>query len=173
MENILKFSEFIKEAKEVQNKKDTKKDKGVELLKKLLKSKTLIASNENWPEEKGIYSFAGIKKYFKDNGLTNNDADQAINSLQNERGGELKSIRVKNYYYDESYPYLYISLSKVEAEEAKKKMENWSKEKSKPEIEKKKELAKKADETKKVKAEEAKMKREKKPTVAKKTIRKK
>lgn len=172
--NVLKFADFIKEAKEAQEAKETKKDKAVELLKKLLKSKTVVEMSEKWPEEKGAYSLAGIKRYFKDNGLTNNDAEQAVNKLQNEKGGELKSISVKNYHYGDSHPYFYITLSKEDADMAKKKMEDWSKEGAKPEIEKKKELAKKAEEAKKEKAAEAKAKREKKPTeVKKKIVRKK
>jgi hypothetical protein len=174
MGNIMKFGEFIKEAKEAQSKGETKKDKSIELLTKLLKSKTKIEMGDKWPTEQGIYSLAGIKRYFKDNGLTNNDADQAVNKLQADKKSEIKSVSVKNHHYGDTYPYFYISLSKSEADEAKKKMEDWSKEVAKPEIEKKKEMAKRAEEVKKSKAEEAKAKREKKPTaVKKKVVRKK
>lgn len=173
---ILKFGQFIKEAKEAQeaqDKKETKKDKSIDLLKKLLKSKTTIEMSDKWPVEKALYSLSGIKKYFKDNGLTNNDADQAIHKLQSEKGGELKSVSVKNHYYGDSHPYYYITLSKEEAEVAKKKMEDWSKENSKAEIEKKKEISKKAEEGKKSKAEEMKAKRAKATTTTKKTVKRK
>lgn len=162
--DVLKFHEFINEAKEAQaqDKVETKKDKSTELLTKLLKSKTKIEMSDKWPTEQGIYSLAGIKRYFKDNGLTNNDADQAVNKLQGDKKSEMKSIKVKNFYYGDNYPYFYISLSDSDAEMAKKKMEDWSKEQAKPEIQKKKELAKKDEEVKKLKAEESKAKRTKK-----------
>jgi hypothetical protein len=165
--DVLKFEEFIKEAKEAQDKVESKKDKSVELLTKLLKSKTKIEMSDKWPTEQGIYSLSGVKRYFKDNGLTNNDADQAVNKLQGDKKSGIKSVKVKNFHYGETYPYFYISLSDSEATEAKKKMEDWSKEQAKPEIEKKKELSKKEEAVKKLKAEESKAKRARKTTTPK------
>lgn len=130
---VLKFVEFITEAKS--------KDKNalVELLLKLLQDKPLVKlTGGNFPDEKDAYSLAGVKKYFKDNGFTAQDADDAYYYLNQdkEKKSKVKTLRVKNLFYNEVYPYDYMDLTSNEVSVVKNRIENLSKESSKSEIEK-------------------------------------
>lgn len=130
---VLKFVEFITEAKS--------KDKNalVELLLKLLQDKPLVKlTGGNFPDEKDAYSLAGVKKYFKDNGFTAQDADDAYYYLNQdkEKKSKVKTLRAKNLFYNEVYPYDYMDLTSNEVSVVKNRIENLSKESSKSEIEK-------------------------------------
>lgn len=130
---VLKFVEFITEAKS--------KDKNalVELLLKLLQDKPLVKlTGGNFPDEKDAYSLSGVKKYFKDNGFTAQDADDAYYYLNQDKDkkSKVKTIRVKNSFYNEVYPYDYMGLTSEEVLRVKNRLEGLSKENSKSEIEK-------------------------------------
>lgn len=139
---IRRFDDFITEAK---------KDKNtvVELFVKLLKEKPLVKlDSKSFPDERGIYSLAGIKKYFKEHGCTNADADDAIYHIEATKEFKTKYkvgyIKVKNHHYNESYPYYYIDMTEDQANKVKESLEKMSQEKSKPMIAKKEEVKKAA-----------------------------
>ena len=182
--NVLKFNQFVNEAK-------ADKNTSIDLLIKLLKEKPEIKMGNTFPDEKGAYSIAGIKKYFKENGLSTEDADDILYRLHNEKEFKAKyktsSFNAKNYYYDGNYPYRYMDLTDEEVSKIKAKLESESKEQAKPKIQQRIDVKKKSENTKKAKEEAkelGKAKRSveratpkktaaKKPTPAKKTAPKK
>lgn len=163
---ILNFDDFVNEAK-----KD--KDESIELLLKFFKEKPSIKfDSKSFPDEKDIYTLAGVKKYFRDKGFTNKDADDAIYHVRNNKEYKQHKIEIayaKNYHYDKQQPYLYMNLSKDQVDKAVEKLEAASKEMSKGEIEKR-EILKKKPAAKKATAKKA---TEKKPTTARKTTTRK
>lgn len=139
---VLKFEDFINEAK-----KD--KDSTINLLVKILTDKPLIELNsKTFPDEKGAYTLSGLKKYFKSKGFTSGDVDDAFYTIDNNKEYKnkykIEYFNVKNYCYDQSYPYHYMGLSKSQADKLKDELTEKSKEMAKPEIEKKVALKKKA-----------------------------
>lgn len=130
---VLKFIEFINEAKA--------KDKKIiiDLLFKLLEDKPKIKlDSKTYPDEKDAYSLAGIKKYFKEHGLTSGDADDAFYYLEEDKESKakVKHFVAKNFNYSQNVPYNYVGLTSTQVEKLKSKIEAESKELAKPEIEK-------------------------------------
>lgn len=139
---VKRYNQFINEAK-----KDDAKE---EILKMLNSNPTVTMSNDKWPTEKGIYSQAGMIRYLKDK-YNNNQVLNALHDIKNDKKSGIKHIMVKNYYYNESYPYYYIGLTEAEAKEAKEKYEEKNEVVNKKTIDKRKETkvaAKKAAEEK-------------------------
>lgn len=131
---IRKYDEFVNESK---------KEDCIEALKKMLKSKPKVSLgkptdkrfndfSENYPDVKGIYSLASMKRYLTGKGFTKNNVDKALVDLQKDKEYDLKSINVKNYLYkNQNVPHYYIDLTKQEATEIKKDLEGKSKEMNK------------------------------------------
>lgn len=145
---ILKFYEFINEAR---------KDKAtlVETLVKLLTDKPTVKTKSM--EHKDIYSMAAIVQYFKDNDMTNQNANDALHGLQNSRElkSKLKNIRVKDFKNNTTYPYYYMDLTDAKAESTKKKIEEKLKKEAEPELAKRAEMRKKSAAAAKEKKEKA------------------
>lgn len=151
---ILKFTEFLFEAK------GKNKDESIDLLLKFFKEKPLIKfDSKTFPDEKDIYTLAGIKKYFVEKGLEKGDVDSALYTIRNNKEYKQHKVEIayaKNYHYDKQQPYLYIDLSKDQANKAVEKLEAASKEMSKGETEKREAVKKKAPEKKTTKTTERK-----------------
>jgi hypothetical protein len=134
---ILKFGNFINEAKK-------NKDEIVEILTRLFKDKISVKTTNM--TQKGLYSMSGIMSYFKEKGLSSQNATDALYAYQNtaDLKKDLKSISVKDYKNNTSNPYYYTSITKEEAEKIKEKIELDSKESSKAEIDKRAQAKKRA-----------------------------
>jgi len=156
---IFKFHEFLAEAR-----KDKKSL--TDLLEDLLTKKPSVKVGD--VSQKGIYSLSGIINFFKDNGMTLQNATDAIYAYQNDRGlkGKMKSVSIKDFKNKSSYPYYYMDLTEAEANKIKEEIESKNKEKAAPEIAKRQELKKKASAA-------AKEKKERKTTTRKKPTDKK
>jgi hypothetical protein len=132
---ILKFYEFINEAR---------KDKAtlMDTLVKLLTDKPTVKTKSM--DHKDIYSMSAITQYFKDNGMTNQNATDALYSIQNDRElkSKLKNISVKDFKNNVSNPYYYMDLAESKAISAKKKIEEISKKEAEPQLAKKAEVKK-------------------------------
>jgi hypothetical protein len=140
---VKRYDSFITEAK-----KDDAKE---EIIKMLNSKPTVTMSNENWPTEKDIYTQAGVCRYLKDK-YTSSQVLGALNDIKNDKKIELKSIRVKNFHYNENYPYFYLGLSEEEAQKVKEKYEEKNEVANKETITKRKEVkaaSKKATDEKK------------------------
>jgi hypothetical protein len=163
---VLNFNDFINEAKK-------NKDESIELLLKFFKEKPSIKfDSKSFPDEKDIYTLAGIKKYFRDKGFDNKDVDDALYHIRTNKEYKQHKVEIsyaKNYHYDKQQPYLYMNLSKDQVDKAVEKLEAASKEMSKGEIEKR-ETVKKKPVAKKTTAKKT---TEKKPTTARKTTTRK
>ena len=160
--NILKFNEFVNESKASE-----KKDKNTDIVISMLKDKPVVKiESETYPDQKDAYSLAGIKKYCKEKGVSSADVDAVINKLQNDKESDLKTIKIKNFHYNEMNPHFYIGLTEDKVKKVKDDLEAESKEMSKPEIAKKDAIKKKVEAI-------AKEKKEKKAPVAKKATAKK
>jgi hypothetical protein len=127
---VKKYGEFINESK--------KDDAQSEIIKMLEDKPTVTMSSEKWPTEKGIYSQAGIIKFLKGK-FSNNQVLNALHDIKNDKKIGLKSIKVKNFEYNENYPYYYLGLSESEAKDIKDKYEE------KNEIDNKKTINKRAE----------------------------
>lgn len=130
---IKKFDQFILEAK-------GKKEDNTSLVIKLLDEKPTIKMTEQ--DEKGAYSLAAIKKYFRENGKTNDQADEAIYTLNKSKSTQLDHVSVKSFKFNGSIPLYYKGLTKEESLKIKEDYEEKSKEINKDFIEKKKEVKK-------------------------------
>lgn len=141
---ILKFTEFLFEAK------GKNKEELINLLFKFLEQKPKVEKTGNYPSEKGAYNRASVKKYFRDNGFTSEDADSALYYIENDKTKKekLKSFSAKNYHYDQSVVYYYTDLTESEVQKIKAKLEEDSKEISKSAIEKRESVKKKVPEKK-------------------------
>ncbi len=138
---VKRYNQFINEAK-----KDDAKE---EILKMLNSNPTVTMSSKNWPTEKSAYSQAGIIAYLKGKYTT----DQVLNALHDLKADKkvgVKHILVKNYHYNENYPYYYIGLTEAEAKDAKEKYEE------KNEVDNKDFIAKKKEDKSPAKKEEVK-----------------
>ena len=102
---IVKYSEFVI------NETKKSKDASLDLIKMIEDKPNVDMANPKWPNEKGIYSQAGMIKYFKGK-YTTDDVLGAIHLLTNDKTIKLENIKVKNYFYKESLPYYYVGLSK-------------------------------------------------------------
>mgnify|MGYP003403598800 FL=1 len=127
---IKKFDDFIFEAK-------SKKEDNTSLLLRLFNDKPTVKTSSK--DEKGAYSLSGIKKFFRDNGKTNDQADDAFYQISNDKSVKVGSISVKDYKFDENLPHFYIGLGKEEASKIKEDYEKSGLESNKETIEKKKE----------------------------------
>ena len=80
--------------------------------------------------QKDIYSTAAIIQYFKDQGLTSQNATDALNAFQNDKElkKDLKSISIRDTKLKANYPYFYKKLSDTEANKIKEKIEKSLKE---------------------------------------------
>lgn len=164
---IKKFDDFIFEAK-------SKKEDNTSLLLRLFNDKPTVKTSSK--DEKGAYSLSGIKKFFRDNGKTNGQADDAFYQLSNEKSSKINSISVKDYKFDENLPHFYIGLGKEEVSKIKEDYEKGGLENNKETIEKKKEakrLQVAAAKEKKVKksAKSASKSKEKAPSTAKSVVK--
>jgi hypothetical protein len=143
---ILKFYEFINEAR---------KDKAtlIDTLVKLLTDKPTVKTKSM--DHKDIYSMAAIVQYFKDNEMTNQNANDAIHGLQNSRElkSKLKYVRVKDFKNNTTYPYYYMDLTDAKAESVKKKIEEKLKKEAEPELAKRAEARRKSAAAAKEKSE--------------------
>ena len=81
---------------------------------KMLQNKPEVKTSEEWPDEIGLYTFAGIKKYMRSKGYSNDMVDQAMYQLQNDKVLNLKHIKIYNKRYKKDYPYFYRDLSEKE-----------------------------------------------------------
>jgi hypothetical protein len=146
---ILKFYEFINEAR---------KDKAtlIDTLVKLLTDKPTVKTKSM--DHKDIYSMAAIVQYFKDNEMTNQNANDALHGLQNSRElkSKLKYIRVKDIKNKTTNPYYYMDLTDAKAESVKKKIEEKLKKEAEPELAKRAELKRKYSASAKEKIEKKK-----------------
>ena len=167
---VLKYSQFINEAKKDKNAM-------VDLLVKMLKDKPKIEMSKTSPSEKDAYTIAGIKKYFEEHGMTKQNADDALYHVANDKEfreikSTIKHFSAKNYNHDRTYPYHYIDLTTEEVSKLKEKIETESREQAKPELEKrdmvKKKVAGVAKEKEAKKAEAKKAKADDKTTERKK-----
>ena len=156
---IFKFHEFIAEAK-----KDKKSI--VDLLRDLLTKKPAVKVGDM--THKGIYPQSAIINFFKENGMTLQNATDAMYAYNNDRDlkGKMKYVQVKNFKTKSNYPYYYMDLTEAEANKIKEEIESKNKEKAAPEIAKRQELKKKASAA-------AKEKKERKTTTRKKATDKK
>lgn len=146
-----KYVEFITESK---------KDDCVDALKKMLKSKPKVTDrgkstdkyddySGRYPDVKGIYPMSAMKKYLKDKGFTTSNVDAALNVLQNDKEYDLKTIKVKNFFGNETVPHFYSDLSETEAKDIKKGLEQKSKEMNEDMIKKRAEQKKSLDKNQK------------------------
>jgi len=133
---VIKFTEFLNEAK---------KDKKVliDTLTDLLTKKPSVKLTGT--TQKDIYSIAGIIQYFKDNGMSQQNANDAIYTYQNDRElkKNLKHVSIKDFKNGGSYPFYYLNISDSDVKALKDKIEKDGKEKAAPLIAKKEEMKKK------------------------------
>lgn len=128
---VVKYSDFlILEAKK-------QKEEVEQGILGMLDKKPEVETSKWWPNEKGIYSQAGIIRYFKDR-FTDSQISGALNDL----GSKIKHINVKNSEYKSNYPYYFVGLSSDEANKIKAKYEEEDKEKLKAKPAAKKPVAK-------------------------------
>ena len=174
---ILKFTEFINEARK--SKKEI-----TDVLGELFSKKPAVKVSDK--TQKGIYSLAGIIQYFKDNGMSSQNATDALyhfdkefakrekeelnkttddKNAKEELTKKIKNVSVEDSKLGKKYPYYYVDLTKEEADKIKSELEKDSKEKAAPELAKRAEMRKKS-------AALSKEKKEKKPTTSKTSTRK-
>ena len=112
---------------------EARKDKKflIETLDDLLTKKVSVEMKTGL-SQKDIYSTAAIIQYFKDQGLTSQNATDALNAFQNDKElkKDLKSITIRDSKLKANYPYFYKKLSDAEANKIKEKIEKSSKEMS-------------------------------------------
>ena len=110
---------------------EARKDKKflIDTLDDLLTKKVSVEM-KNGLSQKDIYSTAAIIQYFKDQGLTSQNATDALNSFQNDKElkKDLKSISIRDSKLKANYPYFYKKLSDTEANKIKEKIEKSLKE---------------------------------------------
>ena len=157
---ILKFTDFINEARK--SKKEI-----TDVLGELFSKKKAVKVSDK--TQKGIYSLAGIIQYFKDNGMSSQNATDALHAYNNDKKlkDTIENVEVLDYKLNKKYPYYYAieHVTKEQADEIKSELEKDSKEKAAPELAKRAEMRKKS-------AALSKEKKEKKPTTSKTYTRK-
>ena len=94
---VLRFSDFINEAR-----KD--KETLVDTLIKLLNNKPSVKTSK--VTYKDVYSMSAIIQYFKDNNMSNQNATDALHTIQNskEYKSKLKSISIRDYKIKQIIP---------------------------------------------------------------------
>ena len=152
---ILKFTDFINEARK--SKKEI-----TDVLGELFSKKPAVKVSDK--TQKGIYSLAGIIQYFKDNGMSSQNATDALyhfdkefakrekeelNKTTDDKNDKKLTKKIKNVSVEDSklgkkYPYYYVDLTKEQADEIKSELEKDSKEKAAPELAKRAEIRKKS-----------------------------
>ena len=153
---ILKCSEFLLESLQTDAN---------DALLKMLKDKPLVKM-DNLPDEKDIYSIAGMKTYLKDHKGSN--IDLSLNKLQNEKELNLQVVRSYNPLWKKKVPYWYINLSKEKAEKIAEDYSKESLEKNKKTIEDEK--SKKLSNAKSIAAKKELKKKKTTPTKERKPI---
>lgn len=110
---------------------EARKDKKflIDTLDDLLTKKVSVEMKSGL-SQKDIYSTAAIIQYFKDQGLTSQNATDALNAFQNDKElkKDLKSISIRDTKLKANYPYFYKKLSDTEANKIKEKIEKSLKE---------------------------------------------
>lgn len=152
---VLKFFDFITEAKK------NEKSVLISSLIKFLNDKPEVKLNSKaYPDEKGAYSLAGIKKHFKSLGMSDSEADDAMHYAKNDKEvkkqTKIESFSIKNFSHKVDVVYYFIGLSDTEVEKIKESYRKDSMDKAKPEIEKKAQIAKKNIEAAKARTTERK-----------------
>ncbi len=92
----------------------------------MLQNKPLVETSENWPNEQGLYSMSGIKRYMRAKYYTNDMTDQAIFQLQNDKQIGLEHVMINNKEFG-NYPYFYKDLSESEKNILAKEYESYKK----------------------------------------------
>lgn len=132
---IKKFDEFIFEGSR------SDKEDNTNLLLKLFNEKPIVKTLSK--DERGAYSLSGIKKYFRENGKTNDKADDAFYLLKRDKSSrKIQSVNIKDYKFNETIPHFFIDLSEEEIDKIKSEYEKDGLEKNKDIIEKNKEAKK-------------------------------
>lgn len=152
---VLKFFDFITEAKK------NEKSVLISALIKFLTDKPEIRLNSKaYPDEKGAYSLAGIKKHFKSLGMSDSEADDAMHYVRTDREAKkqakVDSFSIKNPSHQINVVYYFIGLSDSEVEKIKESYKKDSIAKAKPEIDKKAQITKKKIEASKARTTERK-----------------
>jgi Asp-tRNA(Asn)/Glu-tRNA(Gln) amidotransferase A subunit family amidase len=132
------------------------------MLVKLLTDKPTVKTKIM--DHKDIYSMASIIQYFNDNGMSNQNATDALHTIQNSRElkSKLKHVKVKDLKNKTSNPYYYMDLTDAKAESIKNKIEEKFKKEAEPELAKRAEMRKKSAASAKEKAATRKTKTTKK-----------
>lgn len=131
---IHKFDEFLFEAKS--------REDNTSLLLKLFNEKPVIKLQS--VSQEGAYSLAGMKRYFRDNGKTNDQCDDAFYVLNKDKSNKIESISIRDHKYNENIPHFYIGLTKEEALKIKEDYEKDNLNKNKDLLDKRKEAKKTA-----------------------------
>lgn len=118
--NIINCTDFINEAR-------VSKDDVVAALLDMFKSKPLVKM-EKHPDEKGMYSIGGMKKYLSD--YKPMTVSNALFAIKDDKKVKLESIYVSHEWSKDRVPYWYIGLSKEEATKLKENYEKQGKEKN-------------------------------------------
>jgi DNA mismatch repair ATPase MutS len=125
---IKKYTDFINEAR-------INKDEVIDALTKMFKDKPHVEM-DTLPNEKGIYSLAGMKKYLSGK-YTSLQVSNAHGDLLNDKNVDIKVIKVRVESWSENVPYWYMDLTEAQAKKIKEEYEEQEKSKNKEEIEKK------------------------------------
>jgi len=91
---------------------------------KMLQDKPKIKTTDNWPDENGLYSLSGIKKYMATKGYTTDMTDQAMYQISSSKEEQLQWTRIYNKKYKEYYPYYYAKLTDIELNALKEAYES-------------------------------------------------
>ena len=126
---IQKYSDFIL------NEAKVNKEEVISDLTKMFKEKPNVEIT-SFPNEKGMYSLSGMKKYLSDK-YTAAQVDDAHNSIMNDKKKNgVKSVRIKIEKWNQLVPYWYMDLTTEEVNKLKEKYQNEEREKNKKEIDK-------------------------------------
>ena len=125
---IKKYTDFINEAR-------INKDEVIDALTKMLKDKPHVEM-DTLPNEKGIYSLSGMKKYLSGK-YTSLQVSNAHGDLMNDKKSDIKSTKVRIESWGENVPYWYTDLTDAQVSKIKGEYEEQEKSKNKEEIEKK------------------------------------
>ena len=121
---LIKYFDFLNE-----EKKD--RQEVIDALLMLFTKKPLVKM-DNLPDEKGLYSLSGMKKYLSGQ-YTSPEVEVAHHSLSNDKSLRLKSIRVKIGLWNKNLPYWYTGTSDSEVDKIKSRYERVSSSKIKKE----------------------------------------
>jgi|GEM_PF-3421184 len=120
---IQRFSDFLNEAKKV-------KGECAAAILDMLKKKPTVTMDK-YPDESGMYSLAGIKKYLS-NDFKNSEIGNSLGDIQSDKNVDLKTTRIKNLLYKKNdIVYWYIDLDKEKVDKLKVEYEKNQFEKNK------------------------------------------